>query len=243
MEWFENWFDSPYYHILYKNRDYSEAEFFLDNLVNHLNPNANESMLDLACGKGRHSYYLANKGYQVTGLDLSAESINYATSKSKGNPQFAIHDLRENYLPQHFKYVFNFFTSFGYFEDKTDNQNAINAMAHTLKPKGTLVIDFFNAIKVEKDLIPAETKLIDGITFNISRKIESGKVIKSISFEDKNRQYNFEEKVQLIGMEEFETYLNKAGFDIVNRFGDYALEDFDEQKSSRLILEAQKNVG
>jgi len=243
MEWFENWFDSPYYHILYKNRDYSEAEFFLDNLVNHLTPKPNANMLDLACGKGRHSYYLANKGFQVTGLDLSPESIEHAKKDSKGNPSFAIHDLRENYLPHYFNYVFNFFTSFGYFEDKADNEKAVKAMAHTLKANGTLVIDFFNATKVANSIVPAEIKQIDGITFDILRKIEDGKVIKKIRFEDNNKMFDFEEKVQLIGLDEFTKYLTNAGFSITNLFGDYALNEFDENNSPRLIIEAQKNVG
>lgn len=243
MEWFENWFDSPYYHILYKNRDYSEAEFFLDNLVNHLKPKANANMLDLACGKGRHSYYLAKKGFKVTGLDLSPESIEHANKQSEGNPNFAIHDLRENYLPQHFNYVFNFFTSFGYFADKADNEKAVKAMAHTLKANGTLVIDFFNATKVQQSIVPTETKVIDRITFNITRKIDDGKVIKKIRFEDNNKLFDFEEKVQLVSLDEFTTYLTKAGFSIKNLFGDYALNAFDQNNSPRLIIEAQKNVG
>ena len=53
--WYENWFDSKYYHILYKNRDISEANRFIKNLINKLNLEKNDRILDVACGKGRHS--------------------------------------------------------------------------------------------------------------------------------------------------------------------------------------------
>ena len=78
QEWFEQWFDTKYYHILYKNRDFEEARQFIDNLIGYLDPPKKSKILDLACGKGRFSLYLAEKGYDLTGVDLSQESIEYA---------------------------------------------------------------------------------------------------------------------------------------------------------------------
>ena len=57
-EWFEEWFDSPYYHMLYKNRDSKEAENFLNNLISGLPMQPGSKVLDVACGKGRHSIFL-----------------------------------------------------------------------------------------------------------------------------------------------------------------------------------------
>ena len=56
--WFATWFDSPYYHILYKERNYREAQVFMDNLTHYLNLPEGATVLDLACGKGRHAIYL-----------------------------------------------------------------------------------------------------------------------------------------------------------------------------------------
>ena len=47
-QWYASWFDSPYYHILYKDRDYSEAQGFMDNLTNYLNIPEGGKILDLA---------------------------------------------------------------------------------------------------------------------------------------------------------------------------------------------------
>lgn len=77
MAWFEDWFNTPYYHLLYKNRDFTEAESFISLLVKDLNLPQNSKIIDLACGKGRHSLYLNRLGYNVLGLDLSEESIAY----------------------------------------------------------------------------------------------------------------------------------------------------------------------
>ena len=63
MEWFETWFDSEYYHKLYKNRDDKEVEQFINNLINNLQLNLEANILDLACGKGRHSIFLNGKGF------------------------------------------------------------------------------------------------------------------------------------------------------------------------------------
>src|SRR6478736_3856513 len=75
QNWFASWFDTPYYHILYKDRDEEEAEFFMDNLVHYLNLPEEAKILDLACGKGRHAFHLIQLGFDVTGADLSVNSI------------------------------------------------------------------------------------------------------------------------------------------------------------------------
>ena len=82
-EWFEDWFDTKYYHILYKNRNYNEAENFIDNLLNYLKPNTTAKFIDIACGKGRHSIFINKKGFPVVGYDLSKESIASADESAK----------------------------------------------------------------------------------------------------------------------------------------------------------------
>ena len=69
-EWFGEWFDTVYYHILYSHRDHQEAEVFLDNLTAFLQMKAGDSVLDLPCGKGRHASYLHAKGFAVEPVGL-----------------------------------------------------------------------------------------------------------------------------------------------------------------------------
>ena len=76
-EWFESWFDTKYYHLLYKDRNEDEARTFISNLISDLNVSHDSKILDLCCGKGRHSKFLNSKGYHVVGADLSNQSIEF----------------------------------------------------------------------------------------------------------------------------------------------------------------------
>lgn len=240
MPWYEDWFDSKYYHILYKSRDNKEAARFIDNLLQLLNAPPDSNILDAACGTGRHAIYINRKGFEVTGIDLAPNSIKKAAKATNERLYFYRHDMRKPFKEGHFDYVFNCFTSFGYFESETDNQDTINSFSMTLKPLGILVIDFFNATKVAQSIVPKETKTIDGIKFNIQKRIENGYIIKSITIEDKGEKVHFEEKVQLLQLKDFEGYFTKANLRVVNLYGDYDLNTFDEKTSDRLILIVQK---
>jgi len=238
-EWFSTWFDSPYYHILYKNRDYDEAALFLNNLIDYLKPKKDSLMLDLACGSGRHTNFLAGKGFNVVGVDLSVNSILEAQKKQLNNSRFFVMDMREKIDFIKFDYVFNLFTSFGYFETEDENYKVIEAVKHCLNKEGIYIIDFFNCDKVKKNLVKNEVKNVDGIAFYIERTIRNNVVIKRISFEDKNQNYTFIERVNLFSRLDFETFLKKAGFEVLGFFGDYELNNHDEKDSDRLITIAK----
>lgn len=235
-EWFENWFDSKYYHILYQNRNYNEAELFIDNLYTFLKPQKGSIFLDLGCGKGRHSIYLNKKGATVTGMDLSPESIEHASLSSNDKLDFFVHDMRKVQRINYFDFVLNLFTSFGYFENDRDNYNVLKAVNSSLREGGTVVLDFMNAFKVLENLVLEEVKTLDGITFNISRRVEDGFIVKQIDFEDEGQVYSFQERVKALMLGDFEKYFSACGLKIVHLFGDYSLGGFDEKTSDRLII-------
>ncbi|MEJ6735723.1 MAG: class I SAM-dependent methyltransferase [Flavobacteriales bacterium] len=239
-EWFEYWFDSPFYHILYKNRDDKEAQAFISNLITLLNPNKESLFVDVACGKGRHAMFLNSLGYTVDGFDLSENSITNAQLKETSTLQFFTNDIREPLKRNHYDFAFNLFTSFGYFDDENDNQKAINAIAESLNTNGILVLDFMNSIKVIQHLNKQETKEIDTIKFNIKRSFTNGHIVKDINFEAENIQYQYQEKVKSISLEAFKNYFLKANLTIDAIFGDYDLNPFELENSDRLILVARK---
>jgi len=242
-EWFSSWFDTPFYHILYKNRSYKEAESFITKLLNHLNPPQESTILDLACGKGRHAYFIAKRNFHVTGVDLSSQSISWAKENYPlDHLNFEVHDMREVFKENTFDYVFNFFTSFGYFKEDTENQKVINAMAKNLKKEGLIVIDYLNVFKDLNQLIPHEVKTIDGINFIINKKLENNFFIKNISFTHEGENYNFEEQVQAIDLNHFKQYFEKANLELLEVFGNYNLDKFDEKSADRLIMIIKKNA-
>lgn len=238
--WFSHWFDSPYYHWLYKNRDEQEAQFFMDNLSKKLDFLPAHTLLDVACGKGRHAKYLNSKGFEVVGLDLAYESIAEAKTHENERLHFYVQDMRQPFAKAEYDFVLNLFTSFGYFETEAENSLAIQAMATALRTAGKLVIDFFNPHKVIRELVPSETKEIDDIAFHITKKVENQAIIKQIDFEHLGQAYHFEEKVSAIDLGTFQTYFTEAGLQLLEVYGDYALNPYKEAESDRMILIAQK---
>jgi SAM-dependent methyltransferase len=239
--WYEDWFDSPYYSILYKHRDDAEAHRFIDRLIAFLNPASGARMLDLGCGKGRFSRYLAQQGFEVTGLDLSENSIQYARQFAADNLSFFTHDMREPYKFIYFDYIFSFFTSFGYFESDEANIQTLKNVHSGLKKNGYFVLDFFNAANVEKHLPQREEKEIGGIRFFIEKKKEGNFVVKHIRFEDSGVSRHFTEQVRLFDCQTMRAMFAEAGLDEIACFGDYDLNPFDEIHSPRLILVAKKS--
>jgi len=239
-EWFQVWFDSPFYPLLYNNRDETEANFFLDHLVSHLQPKSNSSMLDLACGRGRHAIYLNKLGFDVTGVDLSSESIREASAFSSNSLHFYEHDMRRLLSTNTYDYVLNLFTSFGYFRRKEENLNVVKNMAATVKPGGTIIIDFLNAGLLRHQGKVKESKTVGNIFFEITKEINSGRILKHIHVNDDGKIHDFEERVSLLGPEEFEAFFKACNLKVVNIFGEYDLSPFSEKSSNRLIYEVKK---
>lgn len=238
-EWFEDWFDSPYYSILYQNRDETEARQFINALLEKLQPPADARVLDLACGKGRFSKYLAEKGFDVTGLDLSENSIGYARQFESDRLAFYTHDMRLPYRVRYYDYIFSFFTSFGYFDTDRDHIRTLKSIRTGLRAGGVFVLDFLNARHVRNGLPMREEKELEGIRFQISKAEDGRFVTKSIRFEDRGRAYSFEERVRLYEQPDLERLFKAAGLEITAVYGDYALQAFDIQRSPRIILVAR----
>lgn len=235
-EWFGSWFDSPFYHILYKHRDFDEAKSFINELSEFLNFQKNQKVLDVACGRGRHALYMHEKGLDAIGIDLSKESIAYASRFEQEGLKFYVHDMRKNFRVEEFDIIFNLFTSFGYFEDEEDNYKTIAALSEALKHGGRLVIDFMNTRRVLTKLVAQEEKEVEGIRFKITRAVKDNFIVKTISFNVVGTDYEFYEKVRIIHREDFLKYFNFAGLTVDEVFGDYSLNEYDKDDSERMIF-------
>lgn len=240
MNWYNKWFGTRYYDLLYNKRDDNEAKRFLDVLMHQINLPHDAKILDVACGKGRHAIYLNKLGFDVTGIDLSYNSIDYGKQFENPKLQFYLHDMRRLFRTNSYDLLLNLFTSFGYFEHKHHNSMAINSWAAALKPKGKLVIDFFNTNKITTQLVPHQKRLIEGIGFEVSKTCEAGYITKTIKVTDDNTEKFFYERVQALTLNDFEKYIAGAGLKIDAIFGDYDLNTFDPQLADRLIIIAEK---
>ena len=204
-------------------------------LTSFLNLRPQAEILDLACGRGRHSIYLNKLGFKVTGVDLSSKSIAFAKVFETDTLTFKEYDMSKVY-PKKFDAVFNLFTSFGYFENEEDNLNTIRSIKKELNEEGVGVIDFLNVEYVQKNLVAFETKIIDEIKFYIKRSIKNGYIYKEINFRYDDQDYTYTEKVKALSLNDFKNYFKKAGINLLFIFGDYQLNKFQPENSSRLIL-------
>ena len=236
--WFRSWFNSSLYHSLYANRDENEAAGFINTLVTELEPSPGALMLDLGCGKGRHSKQLASKGFDVTGIDLASSSILAAKKHESPSLHFYRHDMRIPFGKNHFDYVFNFFTSFGYFKDPEENNKVVSNISLSLKPGGTLLLDYMNTKYAEEHFVAKEEKEIDGIVYHITRWSDREYFYKKITAGDQSHI----EQVAKFGPGDFEHMFSRNGLQVKKIYGDYFLNEYDNKTSLRLILLAEKTT-
>lgn len=237
-DWFTEWFNTSYYHILYKDRNDIEAQQFIKNITEFLSVPKEATVLDLPCGKGRHAVFLNSLGFKVIGADLSENSIQHAKNFENENLKFIVQDMREP-LNKKYDAVFNLFTSFGYFKKDEDDILVLQNIKNCLKEDGFFVFDFLNADFVKSTLVREETKIVENIEFRLKREIIDGFILKHISFISEDEPHFFTENVKYLDFRKMKYYFEKVGLKIVHTFGDYQLHPFDEKHSKRLILVAK----
>lgn len=241
-EWYKDWFNSAYYHKLYFDRDEQEAEGFIERLLQHLNPAPDSRILDVACGKGRHSRFLAAHGYDVTGIDISPDSIHFAKQAEKDNLHFYVHDMRLLFWVNFFDYAFNFFTSFGYFGTRREHDDAARTIAASVKPNGVVLFDYLNVHYVEDRLVHNEEKCIDGTHYEIHRWHDEDFFFKKITITDPSLStpLEFTEKVAKFSLGDFTDMLAFENMQVAEVFGDYSLKPYHVRNTPRMIVLAKK---
>lgn len=251
-DWYNDWFNSPYYQALYDHRDLVEAQDFVSKLTSQIPIPSNAEILDLGCGWGRHTCSLADLGYQVTGLDLSPNLIAKAkvladqrSKKAIGALQFEVGDMRTHRTRGDFDLVVNLFTSFGYFEDPNDDLKVLrNARSH-LKPKGYLVLDYFDPVHTLAQLVPSEIRDFSQFRAHLKRSLVGHHLVKEIRIQDYNIAHTrpfmeFSEKVRCYRPDELKELLLQSGFLPLQRWNGYDLRS-DAEPGPRCIWLAQKS--
>ena len=244
-DWYNDWFNSHYYHLLYQHRDEEEALQFINTLIQYLKPPMGSTMVDIACGKGRHSKALAEMGFDVTGIDLSAASIEEAIKDANDQLHFYQHDMRLPFWINYFQYAFNFFTSFGYFKTHREHNNAIRTIAQSLQSGGIFVIDYLNVHFSEEQIEKATASTIDEVTFHIAKWHTEDHFFKQIQITDasnKTPKHLYTERVAKFTMGDFTEMLAYQDMQVQEVFGDYDLGRYDTKKSPRMIIIAKKKL-
>ncbi|HEX6846888.1 MAG TPA: class I SAM-dependent methyltransferase [Chitinophagaceae bacterium] len=249
--WYKDWFNSPFYHKLYFERDEKEAETFISNLIGHLKPGSGSYLLDVGCGRGRHSCILAEKGFNVTGIDISFDSIAFAKKFfQKDSPgeqerlEFYQHDMRLPFRVNYFDQAFNLFNSFGYFRTRREHDDTIRTIANALKPNGTFVIDYLNVHFSEDHLVYNEEKKLNGTIYEIHRWHDETHFYKKIVINDPllHHPLDFSERIFKFSFGDLNDMLSYNGLQVQEVFGDYQLGKYNVRTKPRLIIVAKKQA-
>lgn len=155
--WYVEFFGEDYLRmyapVLTPERTEEEVAFIVERLG--LPPGS--KVLDLCCGHGRHSIPLAQRGYQVTGLDLSEVFLEKARADAEqaGVQVRWVHsDMRQVPFEAEFDAVINIFTAFGYLESDHEDQKVLRQVCKALKPGGLFLIETINRESIMRRLMP-----------------------------------------------------------------------------------------
>jgi 2-polyprenyl-3-methyl-5-hydroxy-6-metoxy-1,4-benzoquinol methylase len=242
-EWFENWFNTDEYINVYRHRNEAEAELLIELILKNIDIPSGSNILDMACGAGRHSIFFAERGFEVTAVDLSEKLLSVAKQRAEKRNlkiDFIQADLRNFHVNKKFNLAVNLFTSFGYFQDDYENFSVFRDAHKLLSDNGYFVLDFFNSAYLIKNLIPESVEHLENSVVIQKRKIEGNRIVKNIIVNNNGGQKNYIESVRLYNPDELIKCILETGFEITDTFGDYHGNTFNSETSGRIIIIARK---
>lgn len=223
--WYASWFGDDYLG-LYPHRDEEEAGRGVALLLEATGLAPGDPVLDLACGAGRHTRLLAERGLRVFGLDLS-EVLLLRAKKADAGARLLRADMRQiPFGADRFAAVTSFFTSFGYFRSEEDDLGVLLEIRRVLRDGGHLLLDFLNAEQTRATLCPRDEGVVRGRSVVQERRIvDAGRrVEKTIRIAGKGGEPDrtYRERVRLYSADELAALLARARLTPERWFGDYS---------------------
>ncbi|MFG0330875.1 MAG: class I SAM-dependent methyltransferase [Phycisphaerales bacterium] len=234
--------------IMFTERRWTQTVDEIDGLVVLLGLQPRLTVLDLACGPGRHSIELTRRGYRVTGVDRTAQYLAEARSAAADagvEVEFVEADMREFIRPAGFDLVVNMYTSFGYFRDAGDDQLVLKNIFTSLRPGGRIVLDLKGKEVVAREFRSRDWRELD----DGSLLLEERTIEKDWSW-IRNRwmrlhgteRDEFTIEHRLYSAAELQILLGVVGFRGVECFGSFRGDPYDE-RADRLLVTAMKGDG
>ena len=173
---FDNY--AQYYDLVYQDKDYAAEAEYVAASIRKQSADAN-SILELGCGTGAHAARLARMGYEVHGIDMSAEMLGRAEKRKKSLPSevadllsFSLGDARSVRRQQAYDVVIALFHVISYQATNADLESAIETAAIHLSPGGLFLFDFWYGPAVLSQKPEVRVKRLEGPDVRVTRIAE-----------------------------------------------------------------------
>ena len=243
--WWEDMFNDDYLRTCEKLTDEQIARE-VDFVEDSLSIERGGTVLDLACGTGRHAIELARRGYEVVAYDLSLAMLARAGDEAQDREaklNFIQGDMREMAFEEQFDGVYCWNTSFGYFEEEK-NALVIERIHRALKSEGLLLLDVVN-----RDFLIRQSPSLawfegDGCVcmdeMNVDFITSRMKVKRTLMLDD-GRSREIEYSLRVYSLHELGRILHEHGFKVCEVSGRVATPSvFFGNESPRTIILAEK---
>ncbi len=245
MEWFEDEsFWEQTYPFMFGEQRFLDAVDEAEKIVNLVDIN-DSKVLDLCCGPGRLSLALADRGFTVTGVDRTEFLLEKARTRAQSvdaDIEWVRSDMRDFVRPESFDCIVNMFTSFGYFDDKSDDMKVLQNVFQSLKAGGSFLIDVMGKEILARIYQPTTSQVLDDGTKLIQRHevFDDWTRVRCewIHIKEGNaRSFNFHHTIYSAA--ELKDRMEQTGFKDIKTYGDLDANPYD-QNAKRLILLGRK---
>jgi SAM-dependent methyltransferase len=244
-EWWQEMFGDRYFTLLGIDPVRTTAE--VDGLERVMGLQPGAAVLDVACGRGRHSLELARRGYRVTGLDYTQDYVEDARRQAREeglDVEFILGDMREMSFEAQFDAAINMFTAFGFFESDEDDLRTLEGVTRALKPGGKFLIDYIHRDGIMRRYKPRDwdgDPQGDLILMERRFDVKSGRNMDTWTFFRGEERRSFDVSVRFYAYTELAALIGRAGMDPIGAWGGLGDEELT-MDSTRMVVLAEKRL-
>jgi len=218
-----------YYNLLYKDKNYQKEVEYIDILIKKYSYINVKTILDLGCGTGKHDALLAEKNYQLTGVDISENMIDIAKNENK-KLDLKVGDVRNVNFKKKFDAVISLFHVASYLTINEDFENYLKTAFKHLNPGGVFIFDFWYGPAVLNDKPIIRIKRLENDKLKLIRisepEIHENENIVDVNFEilieeKKTKQLEIireTHKMRYFFLPELELMVKHVGFNVLDVF-------------------------
>ena len=245
VPWYQAFFGEDYLSIYAPFLPPEKTAREVEDIIKLLNLPTGSAILDLCCGHGRHTLPLAQRGYKLTGLDLSDVFLQQAQKEAEArniNARWLQSDMKDIPFENAFDAIINIFTSFGYLENEEEDLQVLQQVQKALKPDGLFLLETVYQPRVMRAYTPhGITRYATGLIVLEERRIDlltsRNEVHITMIFPDGHR-IEHRQSIRIYTLTELLQMLDAVGLQVQAYYG--GLDRSPLTMDSRLVIVSQK---